>query len=487
MLDLPRFERDAEAYCRAVAYQCYAAGAGLQAVPALVALFQDFGHLFRDDTYGELLDADLPPRQKQLLQDFVASGFFAERTAALTEQVAAREAAATVPWDDQPVPLRQVPVLLANEPDARRRHELAAAHHRAVADLNSLYQERHRIQVESASKLGADYLALFDATRGLQLADLAQAAQRYLELSARPYFEALDDLLTTIGMARADPWLCDLVWLLRGRQFDPAFRSRTLLPVLYRAARELGLDLEAQSAIAVDIEPRPLKSPRPFCAALDVPHDVRMVLQPRGGRLDYLALFHLAGQAEYFANRDRTQPFAYRWVVDDGLLESYGLLWTALLREPAWLARYLELEAPADAVRIAHLERLYVSRRAAVAVLWELQLHRGDDYDRLAVQYADLFTRELGVEHARERFLVDTADGLAGAQQFRAWIFEAQLRRYLQREYDPEWYRLPRVGRFLRDLWREGSKYSLEELARYLGYSGLDLRPLAEELPAGVA
>lgn len=486
MLDLPRFEHDAEAFCRAAAAERFVTGAGLQAVPGWVALFDDFGHLFRDDTYGELLEADLPPRQKQLCQDFVASGFFAERTAALAERLAARETAATVPWDDQAVPLRWVPVLLANEPDARRRHALAAAYYRAVDDLNSLYQERHRVLVENAGKLGADYVTLFATIRGLDLADVARAAQRYLELSARPYFDALDDLLSVIDLGREHAWLCDLGWLLRGRWFDRAFGARALLPTLYRAARELGLDLEVQSAIRIDLEPRPLKGPRPFCVALDVPDDVRLVLQPHGGRLDYTALFHLAGQGESYANRDRSQPFAYRWLVDDALQESYGLLWASLLCEPAWLSRYLDLEAPTDAVRVARLERLYGARRAAVAVLWESMLHRGDDYDRLATRYAELFTRELGVEHAPALFLADTADGLAGVQQFRAWIFEAQLRRYLQREYDAEWYRLPRAGRFLRDLWREGSKYPLEELARYLGYSGLDLRPLADELLAGV-
>jgi hypothetical protein len=355
-----------------------------------------------------------------------------------------------------------------------------------VADLNSLYQERHRVLVENAGKLGADYVTLFAAIYGLDLADIARAAQRYLELSARPYFDALDDLLSVIDLSREHAWVCDLAWLLRGRWFDRAFGSRALLPTLYRAARELGLDREVQTALRVDLEPRPLKVPRPTCVALEVPDDVRLVLQPHGGRLDYTALFYLAGQGAFYAHRDRTQPFAYRWLVDDALLESYGLLWTSLLCEPAWLARHLDLEGWTDAARVARLERLYGARRAAVTALWDPMVHRGDDYDRLATQYTELFTRELGVEHAPALFLAETADGLAGAQQFRAWIFEAQLRRYLQREYDAEWYRLPRAGRFLRDLWREGSKYPLDELARYLGYSGLDLRPLADELLAGV-
>ena len=80
----------------------------------------------------------------------------------------------------------------------------------------------------------------------------------------------------------------------------------------------------------------------------------------------------------------------------------------------------------------------------------------------------------------------DGREGFAAVERFRAAIFEAQHRRYLQREYEEEWYRVPRAGRFLRDLWREGQKYPVDELARYMGYDGLDLRPLTEELLAGV-
>jgi hypothetical protein len=65
-------------------------------------------------------------------------------------------------------------------------------------------------------------------------------------------------------------------------------------------------------------------------------------------------------------------------------------------------------------------------------------------------------------------------------------VFAVQQRRYLQREYDEEWYRVPRAGRFLRDLWREGQKHAVDELARFMGYPGLDLRPLTDELRDGV-
>jgi len=86
------------------------------------------------------------------------------------------------------------------------------------------------------------------------------------------------------------------------------------------------------------------------------------------------------------------------------------------------------------------------------------------------------------VEYPREEYLFDVDDGFYSAQYLRAWAFEAQLRSYLREDFDEEWYRLPKVGRFLVELWREGQRYTVEELARFIGAEGLDLGPLQEEL-----
>jgi len=487
VLDLAVFERDAETFCRALSRARYLYGAGLQATLDLAPLYDDFTWLFRDDAYGELLEAEAEPKPKRYLLDFVADGYLADHARAYTERLAAMQAAATVVWDEQAVPYRAVPLLLANEPDAHRRHDLDARWRAATATLNPVYEERHRVLLESLQGLGrGDYVALYDELRDLQLEDLTEAARRFLDVTERAYCDAVDELLGTIGLAVADAAPCDLAWLFRMRQFDAEFDPKARGPALHRTLRDLRVDFDEQSGISLDAEPRPLKSPRAFCAPLAIPNDVRIVLAPAGGRLDYAALFHQAGRAEHYANVDRTLAFPYKWLGDHSVGISYGLLFEHLLAEPAWLDRYLEFERPADYLRLAAFDFLYRARRCATRLLYEQELYRAEDYERLAERYVELFTTHLGVEHHPEPYLAEAADGLASAQRFRAWIFETQQRHYLRKEYDEEWYRAPRAGRFLRDLWREGQKYPVDELARFMGYAGLDLRPLTEELQAGV-
>jgi hypothetical protein len=487
VLDLPRFERDAETFCRALNRARYLFDAGLEAALDLSTLYDDFTYLFRDDTYGELLEAQAEPKPKRYLLDFVATGYAEDHVRAYSERLAARQVASTVVWDEQALPYRAVPIWLANEPDAHRRHELDARWRAVTTTLNPLHEERHRALLETSQGLGrGDYVTLTDELRDWHLVDLSEAARRFLEVTERPYLEALEELLGTIGLAPADAAPCDLAWLFRMPQLDTWFTRKGMLPALHRSLWNLGADFAEAAGIVFDAEPRPLKTPRAFCAPLAIPEDVRLVMAPVGGRLDYTALFRLTGRAERYVHTDRTLVFPYKWLGDSSVTASHGLLFEHLLVDPAWLERYLELDNPTDYLRLAQFDYLYRARRDAAGLLYAQELHRGDDYERLAQRYAELFTITLGVEHSPEVYLADGREGFAAVERFRAAIFEAQYRRYLQREYEEEWYRVPRVGRFLRDLWREGQKYSVDELARYMGYEGLDLRPLTEELLAGV-
>jgi hypothetical protein len=483
VLDLAAYQRDGEAFRGALGRERYLHGAGLQPTLELCPLYEDFAHLFRQDTFGELLEAECEPKPKRHLLDFAATGHLEDRARVLTEQLASEEASATVVWDEQPLPYHLVPVALANEPDARRRHELDARWREAMARLNPLREERHRTLLEATPGLEhSDYVALYDELRDLHLADLTEAAKRFLAATERAYFDALEELLGIIGLALADAAVCDLAWLFRARQLDDYFGPKSLLPALYRSVRDLGLEVQEPNNVARDVEARPGKRPGAFCARLALPQDVRVVLQPAGGRLDYAALFQQMGRALCYGNVDRTLAFAYRWLGDQSVGWSYGQLLESLLLEPGWLEPRLDLERPADYLRLAHFERLYAARRDATGILYAQRRYRTDNGDALASYYVESHTRYLGVEHAPEPFLSENDDGLCAALRFRATIFAVQQRQYLRREYDEEWYRLPRAGRFLRDLWREGQKYAVDELARFMGYAGLDLRPLTDEL-----
>jgi len=81
-----------------------------------------------------------------------------------------------------------------------------------------------------------------------------------------------------------------------------------------------------------------------------------------------------------------------------------------------------------------------------------------------------------------EYHLDDVDDAFYVAQYLRAWILEVQMHRYLEERFGYLWFTSPEAGRYLVSLWQQGQEFTVNELAADMGYDGLDIGPLLEEL-----
>jgi hypothetical protein len=101
----------------------------------------------------------------------------------------------------------------------------------------------------------------------------------------------------------------------------------------------------------------------------------------------------------------------------------------------------------------------------------------------LQQEYADEMSAALGVHVQPERFADDlTTRPFTRVHRFRGALFGAQLRDYLAREYGEEWFGSARAGKFVVELWREGTRYSAEEMLEFMGYDGLRADSLIRHL-----
>ena len=258
---------------------------------------------------------------------------------------------------------------------------------------------------------------------------------------------------------RPMPPPCDLAWLFRARPLDPYFPAKPMLLTLYRMLRGLGLDIEQATNVAVDLEPRALKVPRAFCARLDVPRDVRLVATAvrRAARL--LGAVSSGGPCRALRQRRSHPDFPERWLGDNSVTEGYGNLFEYLLADPAGRRPALDVAYPAD-YRAARPIRAAVS---AAPTRHVAPVRAGAVRRRRLRGARPVLCRAVHADAgrgARARAVPGRADP-ACTRRYACGpgCSEAQLRQYLQKEYDEEWYRVGRAGRFLRDLWREGQKY----------------------------
>jgi hypothetical protein len=488
---LATFERDADSLLTALTRARYLEASGRWQTLALTPAFERFPELASLDAYDHLLDAETEQRVAEGLQRLVLDLFVGSVSAPYEQQIAYMERTATVEWGGQVLPWRYARQLLGVEPDRAPRHELdeairATAQPFARVRLDRISRSRRQIELVGQYDLPEDELAFWAHTRGVDIETLSKLAEWILEETSELYLDALRDQLLHHHLDEGDVWESDLEWLFRGEEYDRVFPAHLLMPTVTRVLWDLGIRLQDQANIRLDLEDLPDRVVHSFCSPIGVPDEIVPALAPRGGVADFSGLLRLLGEAERHAHADPTQSVVYRRLGDQAVVESYGLLLAGLLERPEWLAIRLETDATRDAIRLRAFERLYRLRRAAVSHLYEVELRKSEEPDALENEYVDRFADALHIRPFPEDFLAVSDDPFAGARQMRAALFASQLGRLLEQEYDEEWYRSGRAGRFLIDRWREGQRYTAEELARFLGFEGLDPTFLVADLKAGL-
>ncbi len=424
-------------------------------------------------------------RQARLLHAFALQSHLDAETAELTEQIETAEAQAIVVWRGERLPYRAIPIRVAEISDRGERNGLNAAYLEAVEQINPLREERLARRHQLADDLGyASYLELATAIRGFDPEALAIELQAFLAESETVYFAALRRYLALIDIEQGDASHADLSYLLRGASWDAWFDSRRTVPVLRATLAGLGIDLATQKNVALDLEPRPHKTPRAFCAAIRVPDDVRLSIQPRGGWDDFGSMLHEAGHLEHYAHVDADLPAAYRLLGDPTVTEGYAALLEMLLVEPAWLAEHTSLTE--DLVLgfgdFTAFWRLYMARRYVAKLLYELRLHAGGETALNRAYYAGLLSLITGVGYPEAQYVADLDDHLYAAAYLRSWLFEASLSGALRQRHGEAWWRDPAAGETLRRAWSRGQEWNAEDVIAHLGYDRLDWRPVLRQI-----
>jgi hypothetical protein len=438
--------------------------------------------LGRVQALGAAVDGD---RRISELWRFACEGFFGNLTRDLAERVAAKEAELEVTVDGETIPFRMLRPAIANEPDRDRRERLDSALWEATEEhLNPLYVEAVDLVRKALPDLGVPtYLELYERF-GFRLQELAAQCRAFLdsteELYERNFDRALREVLG-LSLDEAKRW--DVNRMIRSPQWDELFPGDLMLPALKQSLSDLGIDLDSQSNVHLDIEQRPQKTPRAFCAPIEVPDKVMLVIQPIGGADDWRAFFHEAGHTEHYANTSRNLSMEERRLGDSGVTEGWAMLMQHLIDEPAWLRRRLDFPRPEDYAAEGKLWLLFFVRRYAAKLLYELEFHGASKpLDELRKRYVELLGDALKIEPSGSNFLVDIDDGFYVYSYLRSWAFEAQLRDHLRERFGNEWFASRDAGSLLRELWSEGQKPTADELLREVSGADVEMEAVADRV-----
>jgi hypothetical protein len=424
------------------------------------------------------------PTTLSWLWRFACEGFLGEQTRKEEEQIATLEASLTVSVDGEEIPFRMLRPSIANEPDRARRERLERARNEvSTQQLQPHYVTLADTRREGTTQLGAPTYADLYRGFGFELDALAAQCKRFLADTEDVFVAALDRLFRNrVGIATDDAKRWDIARLFRAPGWDEGFRADAMLPALEATLTGLGVDLRAQANVELDLESRPKKSPRAFCAPIEVPGRVVLVIQPIGGADDWHALFHEAGHTEHYAHTSPHLSVEARRLGDVAVTEGWAMLLELLVNEPRWLERRLDFGRASEFAAEASAVQLYFVRRYAAKLLYELELHTSDSLESMPTRYVDYMREAIKLECWEGDFLSDVDPGFYAAGYLRAWALEAQLRSFLREEFGTDWFAQPAAGSLLRELWYEGEGMTADDIVREVAGAELDLDAVRERI-----
>ena len=479
-LALDTFEPRAEAFLNARAWREFQFVTARRPGRGLVSLYeQDFPEFTSLDFWADVQAATPEdPRQLTRLSALLAGGNLEGRTREMPVGLTRLQAGATVAFEDRDVAWRDAPSswpLLAEVP---RRHALEESWRGVFrAELSPLLERWHEALRANLTPLGADdWLAFWPTLHGIDTAAASGLAATILDHTAEVYGNSLGVYLAQLDLPIDDVWTADVDWAFRAPRFDATFSELNRVGTAIRVLRDLGIELKDQAAIHVDYD---FAASGVQCLAVEVPADIHVLLRLIGGWQDLARMLRGLGMAEHLAHTDQSLRVWDRRLGDMTPTFASGLLLEGLLRDRTWLLSRLDYAASDDFRVIADLEWLYRVRRSAALTLYEQRLWQAEPGTALAADYEESLSAATRVRHFSDTYLNILCDApwstLRQPTLLRAEVFAAQLRLYLQREFDEEWWRSNRAARFIKDeLWRPGQRHSAEELLGFMGFEGFD-------------
>ena len=476
------YREEADRFLAALDEELYLHFAGHKDELEVAPIYERFSDLTTVEACRTLEAATAQGTATSALWRFACDGYFGALTRDEQDEVAGLEASLTVDVDDEAIGFRLLRAAIANEPERERRDHLERARVEAVEEhLNPVYERSFERVREGVGELGAaGYRELYERL-GAPLEWLGPGCEELLAQTEDIYVRVADRLFRSrLGIPLDEARRPDVLRLLRATEWDAGFPSAGMLPALTGTLADLGVDLAAQPNVHLDVEARPRKSPRAFCSPIEVPGRVMLVIQPMGGPDDWHALFHEAGHTEHYAHTSADLPMEARRLGDNAVTEGWAALLELLVDDPVWLSRRLDFGRPDDFAAEAAAVRLYLVRRYAAKLLYELELWESDDLDAMPARYVELLRDATKVEPSRSDYLSDVDPGFYASDYIRSWAFEAQMRVFLRDEFGSAWFSRREAGSLLRELWSEGQRLTADELLREVMGSGLDLDAIVE-------
>ena len=424
-------------------------------------------------------------RKLQYLLAFAVEGFLGQATKEEATAIAQKEATLEIEVGDAKLAFRQSSIAQANEADPARCEEIERARLTIQeAELNPLYRSALDRAHTLARELGwQSYREMYEDLTGIDYAALEAQTRSFFDASEehfKPFLEP--ELERHLGFGFDKLKRSDLPHFFRAPKLDQNFPEEKLISSFVETMSGLGINVKAQKNVVLDLDERPKKSPRAFCAPVLVPDEIYLVVPRIGGRDDYFALFHEGGHTEHYAHVDPALSVEYRRLGDNSVTEGFAFLFHHLVEDPAWLESHLGVTDVEEMTAYSRASKLIYLRRYAAKLRYELDLHAGvADEQKMRSLYSKYLSEATHTNWPDTTYISDVDPGYYAASYLRAWALEANLSRTLKERFGEKWFDEKEAGEFLKKLWSYGQRLNADELLEEVAHVKLDFSVMLNE------
>ncbi len=480
--DLDRFRERADRFIAELDEEFYLHYAGLKDELELAPIFDRYSELTRLEqaqALGQTANGDPGIRE---LWRFSAEGYLSDLTRDQAEKIAKLEASLEATVDGETIPFRMLRPAMANEPDRDKRERIDRTRVELTEEhLNPLYAEGVHVVRGGVKKLEAPNYADLYRRFGFRLDELADQCRALLDSTEKVFEQAANKLFRArVGVSLDEAQRWDVIRTFRAPEWDPQFPAAKMMPALEATLTDMGIDLKSQKNVELDVEQRPKKSPRAFCAPIEVPGRVVLVIQPMGGADDWRALFHEAGHTEHYANTSADLSMEQKRLGDVAVTEGWAMLMQHLTDDPAWLSKRLDFPKPLDFEMEGVTQLLYMVRRYSAKLLYEIEFHQAEDPTKLSNRYVEILGDALKIEPSAADYLADIDSSFYVTGYLRSWAFEAQFRTHLRERWGSEWFTKREAGSLVRELWETGNSMTADEMLHEVTGQEIDMDACAQ-------
>lgn len=244
--------------------------------------------------------------------------------------------------------------------DTQKRKEVFDEFLAKAPTISHLVEKRMNISKETYKRYGLTPLDSYLELEQISYDELLNLLEKLGDGAKQTFLTAADKLAPQV-LNKTKIEYYDDFYTLRGRIYKPLnkyLEGKNPLSEIRRFLTKLNFD---PSAIRVDDEDRPNKSPSASCWGIQIPNDVRILYRKVSPFTDFGSLFHEFGHGVHGKSANPEDSVWKRYIVPRSVAETFSMLIESVTENPLFLRQDLKLEETAvreiiDRVRFMKIE-----------------------------------------------------------------------------------------------------------------------------------